>query len=79
MFKRFIVASALALFSVGPAAAGSLMMSRQQTFSTTTANSAAVKACEVQMRRMAGLNKTLAANYNAEHVYDDCSGLSLNR
>jgi hypothetical protein len=76
MFKRFTVASALALFSVAPAGAGSLTTSRQQTFSTTTANSAAVKACEAQMRRMAGLNKTLAANYNAEHVHDDCAGQS---
>jgi hypothetical protein len=74
MLTRFIVASALALFSVGPAAAGTT--SRQQTFSTTTANSAAVKACEAQMQRMAGLNKTLAANYNAEHAYDDCAGQS---
>jgi hypothetical protein len=24
------------------------------------------------MRRMAGLNKTLAANYNAERVHDEC-------
>jgi hypothetical protein len=73
MFKRFIVASALALFSVGPAAAGSLTTSRQPAFSTAPANSAAVKACEAQMRPMAGLNKTLAANYNAERVYDDCA------
>jgi hypothetical protein len=76
MFKWFIVASAFALFSVGPAAAGSSITSRQQTFSTTAAKSAAVKACEAQMRRMAGLNKPLAANYNAEHVYDDCAGQS---
>jgi anti-sigma factor RsiW len=33
---------------------------------------AAVQACEAQMRRMAGLNKTLAANYNAERVHDEC-------
>jgi hypothetical protein len=24
------------------------------------------------MRRMAGLNKTLAANYNEERVHDEC-------
>jgi hypothetical protein len=74
MFRRFIVASALAVFSVGPAAAGSLTTGRQPGFSTTPAHCATVKACEVQMRRMAGLSKTLAANYNAEHAYDECAG-----
>jgi hypothetical protein len=71
MFKRIIVAGALALYSIGPAAAGSLT-NQHPVVSTTPANSAAVQACEAQMRRMAGLNKTLAANYNAERVYDDC-------
>jgi hypothetical protein len=71
MFKRIIMASALALFSIRPAAE-SLTTSHQQAVSAAPANSAAVKACEGQMRRMAGLNKTLAANYNAERIYDDC-------
>jgi hypothetical protein len=29
-------------------------------------------ACEAQMRRMAGSNKTLAANYNATRVHNHC-------
>ena len=33
---------------------------------------ARVQACEAQMHRMAGLNKTLAANYNAERVHNEC-------
>jgi hypothetical protein len=76
MFKRIIIASALALFSIRPAAAESLTTSHQQAVSAAPANSAAVEACERQMRRMAGLNKALAANYNAERIYDDCEGQS---
>jgi hypothetical protein len=63
MVKRIIVASALALFSIGLAGAGG---------AATPGLFAAVQACEAQMHRMAGLNKTLAANYNAERVHDEC-------
>ena len=31
-----------------------------------------VATCESQMKRLAGLNKTLAANYNAQRVHEDC-------
>jgi hypothetical protein len=79
MVKRIIVASALALFSIGLAGVGgaatprSPLPARQSPgVSTTPGLFAAVQACEAQMRRMAGLNKTLAANYNAERVHDEC-------
>jgi hypothetical protein len=38
----------------------------------TMQSQAAVQACVAQMQRMAGLNKTLSANYNAERAYDEC-------
>ena len=63
MVKRIIVASALALFSIALAGAGG---------AATPSLSARVQACEAQMHRMAGLNKTLAANYNAQRVHDEC-------
>ena len=72
MLKRIIVASALALFSIGPAGAQSFATRQSPGVSTTPGLFAAVQACEAQMRRMAGLNKTLAANYNAERVHDEC-------
>jgi hypothetical protein len=40
--------------------------------STTLGFFTAVQACEAEMRRMASLNTTLAANYNGERVYDEC-------
>ena len=64
--KQIILASAVALFSIGSAGAQSLP-SR-----SLPANVAAVATCEAQLQRMAELNKTLAANYNAEHVRDVC-------
>ena len=70
MVKRIIVASALALFSIG--CAGEVASPRSPGVSTTPGLFAAVQGCEAQMRRMAGLNKTLAANYNAERVHDEC-------
>jgi hypothetical protein len=72
VFKRTILAGALALFSIGPAGAQSLARSQSPAVSTVPANFAAVQACEAQMRRLAGSNKTLTANYNAERVHDDC-------
>jgi hypothetical protein len=79
MLKQIIVVSALALFSIGPAGAGGAATPRpplpawqSQSVSTTPGFFDAVQACEAQMRRMADLNKTLAANYNAERVHDEC-------
>ena len=80
MLKRILVASALVLFSMGPAGTGgaaatpypSLPARQSPGVSTTPRFFGAVQACEAQMRRMAGLNKTLAANYNAERVHDEC-------
>ena len=75
MVKLIIVASTLALFSIGLAGAGradTLPARQSPGVSTTPGFFAAVQACEAQMRRMASLNKTLAANYNAERVHDEC-------
>ena len=72
MFKRIIMAGALALFSIDPAGAQSLAASQSAAISTAPANFAAVQACEAQMRRMVGLNKTLAANYNVTRVHNAC-------
>ena len=66
--KQIILASAVALFSIGSAGAQSLP-SRP-----LPANVAAVATCEAQSQRLAELNKTRAANYNAEHVRDVCVG-----
>ena len=75
MVKRIIVASALALFSIGLAGNGradTLPARQSPGVSTTPGLFDAVQVCEAQMRRMVGLNKTLAANYNAERVHDEC-------
>jgi hypothetical protein len=71
MLKEIIVASALALFSSGPAGAGGAGTPRP-TPTLPAGFFAAVQACEAQKRRMAALSKTLAANYNAERVHDEC-------
>jgi len=39
---------------------------------TTPGLFASVQACEAQKRRVAGPVKTLAFNYNAERVHDEC-------
>ena len=71
MVKRIIVASALALFSIG--CAGEVASPRSPGVSTTPGLfAAAVQACEAQKRRMAGSVKTLAANYSAKRVHDEC-------
>jgi hypothetical protein len=72
MFKRIILASALALFSISPGCAQSFATRQSPGVSTTPGFFAAVQTCEVQMQRMANLNKTLAANYNPERAYDEC-------
>jgi hypothetical protein len=72
MSKRIIVASALALFSIAPAGAQSSATRQSPAVSTTPGFFAAVIACEAQRHRMAGSIKTLAANYNAERVHDEC-------
>jgi hypothetical protein len=73
MFKQVVAVSAWALISIGPAAAQSTSaVSQPPAVSTTPATITTVEACEGQMRRLAGLNKGLAANYNAQRVHDDC-------
>jgi hypothetical protein len=71
MLKQAMAAGVLALLAAGPAAAQSAMTANQP-ISASPGTTTVVEACEAQMRRLAGLNKTLGANYNAEHVHDDC-------
>jgi len=49
-------------------------MDRQPNPATLSTKAAAIETCEAQLRRLAQLNKTLAASYNPEHVYDECVG-----
>jgi hypothetical protein len=72
--KSIILAGAVALLSIGPVAAQSPTTDRLPAASTAPANLAAAEACEGQMRRLAGLNKTFGANYNAEHDHEVCLG-----
>jgi hypothetical protein len=70
--KKIILASALALLSIGPAAAQAPAMYQSPAVSAEAANLPTVEACQAQMRRLAGLNKTFGANYNPEHVNELC-------
>jgi hypothetical protein len=73
MIKQSVSAAILALALVGPAHAQSTSAAVQpQATSAAPAMVTAVATCENQMRRLAGLNKGLAANYNAQHVHEDC-------
>ena len=72
MLKRIIIPGAVALLSVGLADARPLITSPSQSVSTAPGNVGAVQACEVQLKRLAGSVKTLADNYNAERVHDEC-------
>ena len=74
MLKRIVVASALALFSIGPAGAQSFATRQSPGVSTTPGSFASVQACEAQKRRQATATvvKQLSFNYNAERVHDEC-------
>ena len=73
MLKRIIVASGLAVLSIDPAGCAQSFGTRQLAgVSTTPGLFASVQACEAQKRRVAGPVKTLAFNYNAERVHDEC-------
>ena len=72
MLKQIIVASALAVFSIGLAGCQSSAMRQLAGVSTMPGSLAAVQACEAQKRRTAGLVKVLAANYNAQRVHNEC-------
>lgn len=70
--KKIILASALGLLSMGPAPGQSAFADQVQAAPLASANMGVVKACEAQKRRQAGLNKVLAANYNAKRVQREC-------
>jgi hypothetical protein len=69
VFKPIVVASALALLPIVPAA----QSWADQQLTVAPAKLAAVASCEADMRRLAGLNKTIGANYNATHVDEVCA------
>jgi len=65
--------SGLAVLSIDPAGCAQSFGTRQLAgVSTTPGLFASVQACEAQKRRVAGPVKTLAFNYNAERVHDEC-------
>jgi hypothetical protein len=70
--KKLMLVSAVVLASIGSAAAQSLSPDRLPTASAVAANRAALETCEAQLQRLAGLNKTLAANYDVEHAREVC-------
>jgi hypothetical protein len=72
MLKKIMLASTLAMLSIGPAGAQSLATRQSSPGSTPPELVAAVQACEAQKHRMAGLNKTLAANFDVGRVHDEC-------
>jgi hypothetical protein len=72
--KRIILAAAVVLYSIGSAGAQLLPADRLPAAPTAAAKVASAETCEAQLWRLAELNKTLGANYNAEHVRDLCAG-----
>jgi hypothetical protein len=70
MIRHSVSAAILALALSGPAYAQTTAAVVQPQ--VAPAAMTAVATCESQMRRLAGLNKGLAANYNAQHVHEDC-------
>jgi hypothetical protein len=73
VFKPILVASASAMLSIVPAAAQSWGPDQQPSSSVAPAKLAAVASCEADMRRLAGLSKTIGANYNAAHIDQVCA------
>ena len=73
MIKQSIASVIVAFAVAGAAQAQSAAVSVQpQAVSNDPGTLTVVAACETQMRRLAGLNKALGANYNAQHVHEDC-------
>jgi hypothetical protein len=73
MFKQVFIAGGVLLCAVAGASAQPVSTSAATaTVSTAPTALTAIQTCESQMRRLAGLNKVLAANYNAAHVHEVC-------
>jgi hypothetical protein len=72
MIRHIVSAAALATLAlVTPALAQDAPNPPQST--AVQLSSSDVDACVAQMHRMAGLNKALAANWNADRVRRDCA------
>jgi hypothetical protein len=73
MSNKIFVGIALAFCAAGAASAQSTTASAvDQSVAVSSQVLAAVATCENQMHRLAGLNKGLAANYNAARVHNEC-------
>jgi hypothetical protein len=73
MLKQIVVASALAVFSIGATGCAQSVAKRQLAgVSTAPGVFSSVQACEAQKRRQATLVKQLAASYDAERVHNEC-------
>jgi hypothetical protein len=73
MLKQVLIAAGLTICAAGIASAQQSPTSAAAgTVTAAPTTLTAVAACEGQMRRLAGLNKALAANYNAQHTHDSC-------
>ena len=75
MLKHTIATTLLTLSLIAPAFAQATANTALPPSATAQPASydAAIQNCEAQMHRMAGLNKALGANYNAERVHRDCA------
>jgi hypothetical protein len=72
MLERIVAAGLLILLSIGSAGAQTAAPTQSSPDANAPALLAAVQACEAQMQRMAGLNKTFAASYDAGRIRDQC-------
>ena len=72
MVRKITRAAWLTLMFATPALAQPVLVTQQPSPTAPPAISD-VEACVAQMHRMAGLNKGLGANYNADRVRRDCA------
>jgi hypothetical protein len=72
MLKKVLIAAALTICAAGTVSAQLSPTNTAGAVTVTPTNLTAIAACESQMHRLAGLNKGLAANYNAQRTHDAC-------
>ena len=73
MIRHIVSAAALATLALAAPALAQNAPSSPQATAAAQPSSSDVDACVAQMHRMAGLNKGLAANWNADRVRRDCA------
>jgi hypothetical protein len=72
MFRHILSAAALATLTLATPALAQTMRDPPRV-TAAQSSSPNVDVCVAEMHRMAGLDKTLAANWNAEHISRDCA------